>query len=263
MVAPLTAWIWMGLASSTLLVQHIVKPRLPVYNLKVQNIPLIQWLQGEFKTRLRTDVSLHNDNYLHIDVHALSFDVFYPDWSEESLSHIGRVQDRAQAVVPKDDAPTNKQSFWKRSVAPLWQIHPRTEFSVTDDIYMVPSLWHILCALPCMIRGMWRGGGTSLIVPTTGVAHIRASGSRTPLTVSFVCDNRMETFQLSIQGFDCSLHSLQPGWVHLERATDTMRVYAHTKLHPESTGGILPHAQTTDFSTLLSHLAWEEAMQIL
>jgi hypothetical protein len=216
---------------------------------------------------------------MHIDVHALSFDVFYPDWNEESLAFIGRVQDRQQqqevAVVgvipptePPQQSPSKASKTRNKSAAkqPLWQIHPRADFSVTDDIYMAPAFQQMLYSLPGIVRGMWRDGGTSLIVPTTGVAHIKASSTRAPFTVSFVCDNLLNAWSMSVTGFECSLFNLQPGWVHLEHAIHAVNEHV-TKLPPAPTGAVLPHvpesASRTMWRRQVNQMAWEEAMQII
>jgi hypothetical protein len=286
MVSPLIVWVCMLLGGSTLVVNQLVKPRLPIYRLQVLDFPALKWIRGELKTLLRTDVSLHNDNYVQIDVHALSFDVFYSDWSGD-LTHIGSVQDKhqiaemqlasattttktsslssAKAVARPDTNKSkkkNKKSRISPSKLPLWKIHPRANFSITDELYLAPSLQQMMRTLPSMIIGLWRGGGTQLVVPTTGVAHIKASSSA-PFTVSIVCDNMVDTWNMQILGFECALKQLHPGWLDLEQAVETLRGHALT-LRPEDSGGVLPpHSQSATWNQLWNSIAFEEALQSL
>jgi hypothetical protein len=297
MVSPVVVWVCMLLGGSTLVLQQFVKPRLPIYKLRVLDFPALQWIRGCLHTRLRTDVSLHNDNYVQIDVHALSFDVFYSDWSGD-LTHIGSIQDKhqigqlqlahqqlpattsttrtttpsfAMAVAAPETIRKQKKSKEKKkssrvlpSKEPLWQIQPRANFSITDDLYLAPSIRQMLCTLPSLIRGLWRGGGTSLIVPTTGVAHIKASSSA-PFTVSIVCDNLVDTWSMQILGFDCALRQLHPGWLDLEQAVESLRGHALTLSTEDGSGGVLPYAShsSATWSKVLKILAWEDTLQRL
>lgn len=287
MVSPLVVWVCMLLGGSTLVVQTFVKPRLPVYRLQVLDFPALKWIRGELKTLLRTDVSLRNDNYVQIDVHALSFDVFYSDWSGD-LMHIGSVQDKnqiaeLQLLAPKTSSSlsssatavarpeTNKNKNKKKgkqksritpSKLPLWKIQPRANFSITDDLYLAPLVQQMMFTLPSMIIGLWRGGGTKMVVPTTGVAHIKA-GQSAPFTVSIVCDNMVDTWNMQILGFECALKQLYPGWLDLEQAVASLRGHALT-LRPEDSGGVLPpHSQSATWNQLWNSIAFEEALQSL
>jgi hypothetical protein len=262
MVSPIVIWGCMLLGGSvTLVLQQFVKPRLPIYKLQVMQFPTLQWIQGEILTRLTTDVQLHNDNYVQIDVHALSFDVFYSDYWSGELAHIGFVQDKNQVLMNANYVPTTtatkstatatvprKIKTTKRkknlpSAVPLWQIQPRSNFSITDDLYLAPSLISMIRVLPNMILGLWNGGcgGTCLVVPTTGVAHIKAS-SQAPFTVSIVCDNMVDTWNMQILGFECALQQLHPGWLDLEESVAALRGHALSYLVQEESGGVLPPA---------------------
>jgi hypothetical protein len=287
MVPPLVVWVCMLFGGSALVVNHFGSPRLPVYRLQVLDFPALKWIRGELKTLLRTDVSLHNDNYVQIDVHALSFDVFYSDWSGD-LTHIGSVQDKHQiaelqlappttttrtsslssataVALPQTNKKSNKKkkSRVRPSKLPLWRIQPRANFSITDDLYLAPSLQQMMRTLPSMIVGLWRGGGFQMVVPTTGVAHIKASSSA-PFTVSIVCDNMVDTWNMQILGFECALKQLYPGWLDLDQAVESLRGHALT-LRPEDSGGVLPpqSRSATSWNQLWNSLAFEEALQSL
>jgi hypothetical protein len=350
--SPLIVWVCtLLLGGSTLVVvHHFVSPRLPIYRLQVLSLPALQWMRGsgEVKTLLKMDVSLHNDNYVQIDVHALSFDVFYSDWSGNVLTHIGSVQDKNQiaelqllAPVPtttktssataavaalpqrnksnqskKQESRDRKQQR-RRTVSkqPLWRIQPRANFSITDDLYLAPppSPWLyqiVFNTLPSMMLGLcWRGSGGgvsgggggffSMIVPTSGVAHIKASSSSSsavtatsatagvaaaavvpgiPFTVSIVCDNLVDIWNMQILGYECVLKQLHPGWLDLDEAVESLREHALT-LRPEDSGGVMPppsptpapapaprhfsSRSATSWNQLWNVLALEEALQSL
>jgi hypothetical protein len=278
MVSPLIIWVCMLFGGSTLVLQQFVKPRLPIYRLQVQNLPVLQWIRGALHAKLRTDVQLHNDNYVQIDVHALSFDAFYSDWSGD-LTHIGSVQDKHQifqlalpttTTTTTSSAPSSatavapqtnkkKKSSILPSKLPLWKIQPRANFTITDDLYLAPSIQQMIRTLPSMLVGLWRGGGFSLVVPTTGVAPIKASSSA-PFTVSIVCDNLVDTWSMEILGFECALKQLHPGWLDLEQAVESLRGHALT-LRSEESGGVLHHPQSATWAPLKKLFAWEEALQ--
>ena len=66
---------------------QVLKPRLPHYTFRINQFPMIQWINGSFKTKLGAGVSLQNDNYVPIDVHSLSFDLYYPNrWASTTTS---------------------------------------------------------------------------------------------------------------------------------------------------------------------------------
>ena len=163
MVVPSLAWLAGSVALSALAVQQIVKPRLPVYTLQVQPAwPSARWRHGSLATRLHTSVALHNDNFMAIDVHKLTFDLFYMDW-EGSLAHLGFVEDRHQVEANVTSSPP-----------PLWKIAPRRNFAIVDDLYVATFVWTLIRSLPRLLWSLMAGKG-SLWAPTTGVAHITTS----------------------------------------------------------------------------------------
>jgi hypothetical protein len=115
------------LAGSALVVQHFVQPRLPVYTLT-----LTPWwpfgmrqsaVTGQWVTSISTNVQLFNANFLHLDVYAVSFDLYGeriqsdndPNHGMEPivvLEHIGNLQDEQQhiATAPFVVVSTNKDS---------------------------------------------------------------------------------------------------------------------------------------------------------
>jgi hypothetical protein len=147
---------------------HVLKPRLPHYTFQVKEFPLLRWINGNWKTRIGAGVKLQNDNYVPIDVHALSFDLFYPDW-QGTLVHIGQVQDKHQqqqqqphqqgervvstesksltttvnhktstvargavapdsSTQPPPQTTTTTKSSFPKPPTPLWKLLPRAQF---------------------------------------------------------------------------------------------------------------------------------------
>jgi hypothetical protein len=261
MVSFVAAWICMLLAGSTIVVQHVVQPRLPVYHLTIQNIiPMMR------RIRLTTNVAFFNDNYLSIHVHALSFDLFYMDWND-SLVHIGTVHDKQQAQQQQQQQQAvdeEKVSHRSPSTAPvLWKIPPRADFATTDDIYLAPYIGSVIRTIAQLAFAIYKGGGR-VMVPSTGVAHIKASRGAAPFTVSIVCDNMLDTWNMQIIGLECALRELKPGWLDLNVAVERLRGHALDTLRPGSNGGgFLPHAKNVTFSALMNRIAWEEALQHL
>lgn len=224
MIPPvLAAWLVGLLATASVVVHQLIKPRLPVYKLQVGKPPALKWIQGQLKTKLRTDVQLHNDNFLPIDVHALSFDMFYMDW-DGRLQYIGNVQDRAQQQPQTEEQP-------------IWTIAPRAPFSVTDELYMATSTGWLWRSFSRLAYSLWQGRG-SIVVPTTGVAQIKASSSAA-FTVSIVCDNLLHAWSLQVEGLECALHQMQPGWTDLSSAVGELRSHALQNLRANTTGGVL------------------------
>lgn len=280
MIIPTIPWIF-GLSVATLVVQQIVKPRLPVYTLQVTRFPSLKYVHQKLLTQLTTDVALHNDNFVqivrmgnHLDlivsqmevvwltltrtnghihyqnVHALMFDLFTPDW-DGNLHHIGFAQDSQSVELAFD-------RIRRVPLAALWEIPPRADYATVDQIYVdITSFSKLLRSVSRLAHSWWRGFG-SLLLPTTGVAFIKANG-KTPFTVSLICDNVVNTWRLTIVGTECALHSLTLGWQDLDRAARRVRAHAERKLRADATGGVLTHPRQ-DWSDVARRLAWEEQM---
>lgn len=255
MVAPLAAWGGVAfLAATALVTQQLVKPRLPVYNLQVISFPSLTWLKGQLLTRLFTDVQLHNDNFMQIDVYGLSFDVFYMSWDGD-LALIASVQDENLAVLEH-----NASLSWHRAPEPLWRIQPRADFAAHGDFYLTSFVSKIAPTLSRLVWSLWQGGGT-LLMPTMGVIYIKAASS-SPFTVSLVCDNIIDTWRMNIKGVECALKELKPGWADVTRSVASLRIMAATKLKGNATGGVLQHAKRPTFEETIQTVALEEVLQL-
>lgn len=287
MVAPVIVQICMVIASTVLVVQHILKPRLPVYKLQVGGLPLLtrSSVTGEWKASIATGVELFNANYLNLDVHAISFDLYASgtdDNGREVLRHIGNIQDEQQhqktatIVEPNDSSLKGKQS-WKsrsrrkgeRAANVLWSIEARSNFTTSTTMFMSMDLPALLRSFVQLAVRWWQSSG-KLTLPTTGAAHIRAirefsSSTRllnAPLTVSIICDNLVDTWTMQVTGTECTLYNVMPGWLDLKTAATTVRNYAVSNLAVNATGGVLQHPSPT-LEDILSTLAWEESLQLL
>ena len=175
-------WIWIGLtATSILLVQEIVRPRLPIYTLTASPWMVPSSITDPLSLWVNNHVSFFNDNYLDIEVHALTFDLYYMDW-EGSLAHMGRIRDPRQ-TSPQTD---NK----KESNPPvLWKLTPRRHFETDERLllslnpsFLLHFAWRYASRL---LHSLWHGRGT-LLVPTSGVAQLTAN--KLPFMLSIVCD---------------------------------------------------------------------------
>jgi hypothetical protein len=276
MVAFVASW-WVGAlaAASTIVLQHFVKPRLPVYKIRIQNYPMLKWMQGKVTTKLHTSIEMHNDNYLPIDVHALWFDMYYMDW-DGNLEHIGEVQDQRQKKLSEEkdaaiqskvkviQALKDKHNQLKNALSksirndPMWKIAPRSNFSVTDELYVSTHPGSIAKTASRLVWSWWKGVG-HLIVPTTGVAHIKTHKS--PFTVSIVCDNAVNTWTMQVQGLECTLHQVVPGWTDLAKSADTLRDHALQNLQANATGGVLESASATaslSWADIYSHMSVDD-----
>ena len=102
---------------------QVLKPRLPHYTFRINQFPMIQWINGSFKTKLGAGVSLQNDNYVPIDVHSLSFDLYYPNrWAstssvlvEEDFNDTGYEIDLYEYDASNTDDGLTKQKNKKKS----------------------------------------------------------------------------------------------------------------------------------------------------
>jgi hypothetical protein len=266
MVAPLVVQITLVVAASILLlVEHVVRPRLPIYTLQIMGIPTLQKspVTQEWTTAIAAQVDFFNANFLHIDVHTLYFDLYASKYNtttqQQVLQHIGNIQDKKQHEI--QDQPQRQQrsknkiwnTLFPKGCPPLWSIRGRTNFSTNTILYMTTYSSELSRSLSNMASHWWHGSGT-LILPITGVAHIRASTffntslakmiMKVPFTVSIICDNRVDTWKLTVEGLECVMHKMEPGWTPLKEATTSLREYA-LHMPVNATGGVLQHPKMT------------------
>jgi len=183
------------MAGAAVLFDRIARPRLPVYTIEQAGMP---WLTRssvtkEWKVALTTDVSLFNENFVHIDVHALSFDMYYAiiggdDGGRQELQHIATVEDRQQhqKQLPVPPLHPTTEQTWKRprrrllkrsnnstETPVVWSIEARSDFATSTTMYLSVYFGGLLRSLYQLLCRFWQNSGR-LTVPMTGVAHIRA-----------------------------------------------------------------------------------------
>lgn len=199
----------------------VLQPRLPQYSFTIRRL-VPKWVDRRFKAQVGAGVKMQNDNFVQIDIHALSFDLFYPNWQGD-LHHIGNVHDTQQRTCDRDEAAVDDYSTDDTdSLCPsaaLWALHPRQLFETSDNVFMVPSGGvGVLSSLSWDLMKQW--GEVQL--PSTGVIHLKANG-KIPLTLSIFCHNVLNTWSMEMKGLTCSLDNIDLGWVHLDNTADGMR----------------------------------------
>lgn len=228
--------IFISLAALSTAMFQVFKPRLPPYSLQIVGLPIPSYVGGEVMTRMTSRVRLHNDNFIGINVHSLAIDMFYPTWGGE-LTHIGRVYDHK--IQHKTEECMNAPQCRKEKGLdkPVWELHPRADFHITDNVFASMKFSGVLYTLSSITYNLIKGGG-SLVIPTTGVMQVKASSS-TPITMSMICDNSLNIFTRVMVGVECSMNSLDIGWLELDGTTDKLQEEVLSTLKANSTGGIL------------------------
>jgi hypothetical protein len=247
-------------------VVQLFKPRLPTYSFRIQNM-VPNFIHNRFKARLGAGVKLTNHNFVHIDIHALSFDLFYPDW-KGSLNHIGHVHDAQQRMDTSTSTSTesnNKGSAITDAILssspPLWALLPRQSFETTDEVFMQPH--GNLGVLSSLSWDVLRLGGT-LQVPSSGVIHLKAN-SRVPMTLSIMCDNILDTWSLEMQGVSCELYAMDLGWLDLPDTVQRLRskVMELSQEREELLGRKTSSSFDQEYERLIKRVDWREAMPML
>jgi len=225
-----------SLAGLSTAVFQVLKPRLPPYAITVIKLPMPSWVDGQIMTQLHADVKLHNDNFVAIDVHSLAFDLFYPDLGGE-LTHIGRVFDGQKKYRTEECLAEMECRILRGLDKPLWALQARSDFGVQDNVFASLSLWGLAKTFLSILSNLIKGGG-HLVIPTTGVMQIKASSS-TPVTMSMICDNSLNIWTMALVGVDCSLNSLDVGWLEINGSIDKLQEEVLANLKANATGGVL------------------------
>mmetsp|Transcript_20923 Transcript_20923/g.27045 ORF Transcript_20923/g.27045 Transcript_20923/m.27045 type:complete len:252 (-) Transcript_20923:21-776(-) len=225
-----------GILASALVVHEILRPRLPVYKIQpLLGLPKVTWSdESQLMLGMPMSVSMHNENFMEIDIYSLMFDLFYMN-GEGNLLHLSDIKDHNQASKSAKTTATTSNST-KPPV--LWQIPSRDNFTIDDMLYLSLDsnlLWNLL-GNSRFYSSLWEGSG-SFWLPTTGVAHVKAGPAGLPATLRIICDNFIEN--LVVQGLSCVLHDAQPGWSNLNDAATSLRNHAITKLRANDYGAIL------------------------
>ncbi|KAG7343329.1 hypothetical protein IV203_021274 [Nitzschia inconspicua] len=235
---------------------QVFKPRLPQYTFRVKTIfPKFLSRNANLSYQMKSQIQMHNDNFISIHIYALSFDLFYPDWNNR-LHHVGQVTDIRQQEEPDEDFDT-----------PLWVLPPRQNFETIDDVIMIPTggaqVMSSLSWDALQKRGV-------LQVPLSGVIHIKANG-QIPITMGMICDNLLKAWKMEVHGLSCRIASLEPGWTDLVISGERLKAKMENTLWNPS---IHPQGQDfvdddtcgvpQDYVVTMEHrVEWKDALPIL
>lgn len=242
---------------------QIFKPRLPPYSMQILNFPIPSYVDGGLMTQLKSRVRLHNDNYVSIDVIYFAIDMFQVGWNG-NLVHLGRVFDHKRPHSSTEciqDKECRKEHELDKAV---WAMDPRSDFETIGSVYTTMEPMGLISSLPNIIWNLFKSGG-SMVIPTTGVMLIKASSS-TPVTMSMICDNSLNIWTLLMVGVECSLNSIDVGWLPLDKTIDKLQVEALSSLKANATGGVLEHhkprgAKKKGFDKVLAQLGLNPSMK--
>jgi hypothetical protein len=178
-------------------------------------------------------VKMHNDNFVAIDIHALSFDMFYPDW-KGSLQHIGHVHDVNQKlpeeieelITAATDSPADRDQKdnledSSSTSTPLWALQPRQSFETIDTVLMQPPTALSLSVLSNLSWDMVKMAG-KINLPSSGVIHLKAN-RQVPLTISMLCDNLLNTWTMELEGRHCTMDAMELGWMNMQNSVQKLR----------------------------------------
>lgn len=225
----------------TLTAAFFLYPRLPRYSFQIRSVTPRWFPESGFRAQLGARVSLKNDNHIEIDIHALSFDLYYPDlWVNIQL--LGNVQDTRlreihsfQSQQEMLQEASSRDSIEKVATAttalvedaalasaasPLWKLGARQQFETYDHVFMAP-----MGGLSVMGNFAWDMVQSYGIVQvqSTGAVHLKASG-QIPMTLNILCDNELNVWTLEMKGVHCELDKLDLGWKDIPTAMDSLRV---------------------------------------
>eukprot|EP00980_Cylindrotheca_fusiformis_P019157 scaffold6493_cov81-Cylindrotheca_fusiformis.AAC.2 len=197
---------------------QFLKPRLPKYSFQIRRL-VPKWIDRTFKVRLNAGVWLRNDNYVPIDIHSLSCDVYYPDWSG-ALNHLGHVhdvqQDLQRQIKSKQQQQQQDQQVLLRKEEtmfisqPLWKIEARRTFETNDQMFLQPVSIGLSVLSSLSYDLLWNYG--TVDVPSSMVVQVKATNQKIPLTMNILCDNKLNTVTLELIGVTCELDHLMVGW---------------------------------------------------
>ena len=200
-----------GILAAGLMLASLARPRLPSFSFKVLKLYPTLLHDSTPAFNVGANIQLHNANFITAAVHAFTFDLYYPDW-EEKLRYIGQVTDKRQKESPPLAETTNTTKTAKNK-APIWELAPRADFEIIDDVIMVPTNAGSK-VFSSLSWDVFQKSGV-LQVPLSGVFHIKANG-KIPLSMSMICDNNvLDTWKMEFQGISCRLDSVGLGWTNL------------------------------------------------
>lgn len=200
-------------------------PKIPVYEFAMIYPPLV-WFGdtwGELKATLHAELRVQNENVIQSDVHAASFDLYFPTWDGDMVQ-FGHVEDRFQ---DQPDYSTPKEGFWK--------LKPKELFQQKDSVILRLRLSNLRQILTHLLYRAFQGSGT-VSVMITGITHI-TTPKNMKSTLTFICDTNLNVITNKMLGSSCSIDKLSPGvWGNMTKVTESLQAIAVT-LHPDPVNG--------------------------
>ena len=196
----------------------VLYPRVPLYKFRVRNWPWFKWRGGELTATLSADVHMRNENYVKTDVHALAFDLYFPNW-DGTMHHIGHVRDRAHFKASEEWKAFNTTILTPET--PLWTMQARQAFDTQDEVHLRIPPRQLMKSMGHLLWQAIRGYGT-LTLPSTGVIHAKASSSA-KVTISIICNNTLNVFTMAVEGNECVMNKLASGWNHIDTEIHRLR----------------------------------------
>lgn len=219
----------------TLTAAFLLYPRLPQYSFQIRSVSPRWYQETGFRAKLGAKVQLKNDNHIDIDIHALSFDLYYPDLSG-NIQLLGNVQDTrlreihllqqheifdaSKRKAAETMAALVDDAAFASAETPLWHLGARKHFETYDSVLMAPIGG--LSVMGNLAWDMIQNWGV-VQVQSTGAVHLKASGQM-PLTLNILCDNLLDAWTLEMRGMHCELDRLDIGWKDIPSAMDALRV---------------------------------------
>jgi hypothetical protein len=229
--------IFVLIGSSTLLLisQHYLKPRLPIYTIQMNILPSLQRkehqqsvlpiqfmksrITKQWQTIMSTNIHFYNENFLHISIHAMTFDIYIEKYTTSTIStsptklhpsllHVGTITDQYQHQM-NDHRNATSTIVWSipgrtnftKQYCPLYMslqpiITPQTSTATIMNATQLSdqkrdtirtyyrSILHVLYQLlkHTLFNMLYNTQPQSLslyTIPTTGVAHVRVSAMPT------------------------------------------------------------------------------------
>ena len=268
---PLIRRLLLFIGSTTLLFlsHEYITPRLPAYTIQIQTYPLIHFVKSSmthhWQMILSTNIQFYNENYLHLSIHSMTFDAYIERYDGESdtasLLHMATITDQMQHQSRPSDGVLwsipGRANFTIRH-CPLYMSFFETTTTTTTTTTTATYIRSILLLLYKLvsytIRKLWQKDEmiATFTIPTTGVAHIRASVvspdnnetshiTAMPFTVGMICNNEVNMIRLQIVGVKCQQYMMVPGWSKpISKVAERLRNHAITELmiHNTTTGSV-------------------------
>jgi len=272
--------LWIASASSLL---YVAMPRMPLYrmiSIRLVTVAITSFYSLKLSATLRAGFQIENANIIGADAHSVLVDIYYPDWNGQ-LVHIGKLSETVNEQVGLgegsrggamlyaeanefNDSDCQESSMWtikntcesthkldsnslNDSPGPFFTIKGRQTTSTNDEIMTIflenlePKVYFNI------LRDAISNGGT-IDVPTSGVAHLKASLSP-PISLGVTCYNSVRFYPppLVIEMRECAIEGVSTGWPDIEGQSDKLRNDAMKRF--EETGNISDRGKGRQYTT--------------